>query len=195
MNEPLSISHPKLLIGEGVEELRLFNALVKHLGLAQDIQVMQYGGKPKLGAFLRTLRATHGFTQVRSLGITRDADDSAQNAHQSVETLAANAGFPENLNIRILALPGAGRGGALEDLCLEAVNTQRVWPCVEELITCRIRVLGAWPDDDALAKAKVHAWLSTQHRPELRLGDAAADGLVPFEAPAFVEFVAFVRSL
>ena len=44
MNEPLSITRPKLLLGEGVEELRLFQATIKHLGLERDLQAMQFGG-------------------------------------------------------------------------------------------------------------------------------------------------------
>lgn len=195
MNGLISITRSKLLLGEGKEELRLFQAKIKHLGLDQEIQVLEYGGLAKLGPFLKTLRATHGFAQVQALGVTRDADANAQDAEQSVAALIANAGFPATLTTRIFVLPGAGRNGALEDLCLEAICTHPVWPCVDELIACRSRTLGPWPDSAALAKAKIQAWLSTQSKPSLRLGEAAENGLLPFDAAAFAPFAAFIRSL
>ena len=51
---PREISKPKLLIGEGWEEVYFFSALLNRLGL-NDIQVEQYGGKAKLSPYLRNL--------------------------------------------------------------------------------------------------------------------------------------------
>ncbi len=47
---PLQISKPKLLIGEGQEEVRFFGALLNHLSLG-DIQIEQYNGKNALTAY------------------------------------------------------------------------------------------------------------------------------------------------
>ncbi len=195
MKGPVPITRSKLLLGEGVEELRVFQAMLEHVGLGQEIQVMEYGGKSKLGPYLRALRATHGFNQLVSLGITRDADNSAEDARLSVEGLVSAADFPAALNVQSFVLPGSGRGGALEDLCLDAVAMQPVWPCVGDLVGCRVRVLGEWPASATLAKAKIQAWLSTQNEPGLRLGEAAAKGLLPFNSPAFEFFIGFLRSL
>jgi len=41
---PLEITKTKLVIGEGWEEVRFFNALLQHLGI-DNIQTEQYGGK------------------------------------------------------------------------------------------------------------------------------------------------------
>jgi len=38
------ITKEKLLLGEGIEEVRFFNALLAHLGIT-NVQVDQYGGK------------------------------------------------------------------------------------------------------------------------------------------------------
>ncbi len=43
-NQPQTISQPKLLLGEGKDEVLFFSALLKHLQI-KDIQVVQYGGK------------------------------------------------------------------------------------------------------------------------------------------------------
>ena len=45
------------------------------------------------------------------------------------------------------------------------------------------------------AKARVHAWLAAQPRPDLRLGNAAANGLIDWSSPAFDQLKAFVRDL
>jgi len=46
-SKPTQISKPKLLIGEGLEEVLFFNALLSYLKIS-DVQVEQYGGKQKL---------------------------------------------------------------------------------------------------------------------------------------------------
>jgi hypothetical protein len=80
---PKGISKPKLLIGEGWEEVRFFGALLNHLNLS-DIQVEEYGGKNNLQRYLKTLPNRGGYRQLVSLGVTRDADDDATNAFRSV---------------------------------------------------------------------------------------------------------------
>ncbi len=195
MNEPVTLDRSKLLIGEGVEDQRLFQALLRHLGLNGEIQVLSYGGKPKLGPFLRTLRATHGFSKLVSLGVTRDSDASETATRGSVLGFIAAAAFPVELHVNNFILPGGGRDGALEDLCLDALAGEAVWPCVEEFMLCRQRVVGAWPHSAVPAKGKIQAWLSTQAKPGARLGEAAEQGLIPFDSAAFTPLVTFLRSL
>src|SRR5437660_8313987 len=67
---PLTVNRSKLLLGEGADEVRFFNALLKHLGIT-DVQVVDYGGKTKLTAFLRTLATPlPGFAAVTTLAVT-----------------------------------------------------------------------------------------------------------------------------
>lgn len=63
-DKPREITQPKLLIGEGQEEVRFFNALLKHLG-RQDVQVENYSGKDQLRTRLKFSR--HGQAFRRSL--------------------------------------------------------------------------------------------------------------------------------
>lgn len=194
--EPIPLTRPKLLLGEGVDEERVFGALVKHLGLGAQFQILRYDGKGNLGAFLRTLPKLPGFNQLGSLGITRDADLDAAEAQKSIATLIQGAGFPAALKIGVFILPGAGRAGALEDILCPALEAKPVWPCIEQLIACRSAKQGEWPNHAAnLGKAKVEAWLSLQDHPTVRLGEAAGAGLIPFDAPAFVPLLEFIRAL
>jgi hypothetical protein len=194
--EPISLTRPKLLIGEGIDEFHVFGAVLKHVGLDAQIQVLPFNGKPKLGSFLRTLPTLPGFNQLQSLGITRDADASAGDAQKSIAALIQNAAFPAVLAVKVFVLPGGDRSGALEDLCCDALGTQPVWPCIDELVACRVRKLGNWPNPAANAgKARLQAWLSTLDRPGLRLGETADSGQMPFNAPAFAPLLSFIRSL
>ncbi|MEY2879831.1 MAG: hypothetical protein RLZZ15_2211 [Verrucomicrobiota bacterium] len=191
-----SLTRPKLLLGEGVDEERVFAALVAHAGLAEQIQVLNYRGKDKLGKYLRTLGGLPGFNQLDSLGITRDADEDATATRTSVDALVTKAVFPAALKISVLVLPDDNRAGALEDALCPALESSPVWPCVEELVKCRIAKTSDWPNPTAnRGKAKVEAWLSLQDRPTIRLGEAAVAGLLPFDHAAFAPLLAFIRAL
>lgn len=198
MSAPLtiSISRPKLLLGEGKDELRVFEAMVKYLQLEHQIQVLEYGGKSKLPPFLRTLPNLAGFNQLESLGITRDADASAVGARKSIQTLLENSPFPAVLRVGVFVLPGGERSGALEDICCDALGTNPVWQCIDQFVGCRTEKLGAWPNPAATTgKAKLEAWLSTRDNPTIRLGEATAAGLMAFDSPAFAPLLQFMRSL
>ncbi len=198
MKEPrlISLNCPKLLIGEGTDEERVFTALVKHAGLDRQIQVLRYDGKTNLGKFLHALPKLPGINQVDSLGITRDADVNAANTRTSVDAAIQNASFPPALKVSVFILPGENRPGTLEDLLCPALESHAAWSCVEQMVACRTEKSGAWPNHVAnLGKAKVEAWLSLQDRPTIRLGEAADAALLPFDHPAFAPLLAFIRTL
>src|SRR4028118_420970 len=140
---PQALSKPKLLIGEGKEEVDFFTAFLSHLNIA-DVQVDQYGGKQGLPSYLRTLVVRPGYLDVVSLGITRDADNSAQSAFQSVCSSLNRASLPvpsrpgeivgDSPQVSIMILPDGQNSGMLEDLFLTAIETDPVLPCVDESI-------------------------------------------------------------
>ncbi|MFN8494753.1 MAG: DUF3226 domain-containing protein [Caldilineaceae bacterium] len=72
-NRPTEITKPKLLLGEGNDEVEFFNALLAHLQL-EDVQVVDYLGKHNVFVELATVLKLPGFSQLESIGITRDAD-------------------------------------------------------------------------------------------------------------------------
>ncbi|MGB9623732.1 MAG: DUF3226 domain-containing protein [Phycisphaerae bacterium] len=187
-----------MLIGEGMEEKRFFAALLAHLGRT-DVQVEQYGGKGGLSRFLEALPSVPGYSRLVALGITRDADESATDAKKSVHDALRRAKLepPGNrikrLRIHVFILPGDAAPGMLEDLCLRSVRDDPAMPCVDQFLHCVSQRAGRFPFKEA--KARVHAWLSSQPVPDKRLGEAAEAGYWRFDHPAFDGLKSFVGSL
>jgi hypothetical protein len=185
-----------LLLGEGKDELNFFTALVKHLGLTAFIKVEQYAGKPKLAAFLSALPARTDFPNLRTIGITCDADEDYESTLKSVQSSIQKANFPEHIQIKTHILPGKDKCGALEALVLKFVEeSSPVWDCVERFTEC------VEPKDKSplslteTDKRRIHAWLSTLPKPDLRLGEAALKSLIPFDHSAFKPITDFLKSL
>ena len=85
--------------------------------------------------------------------------------------------------VEVFVLPDGQSAGMLEDLCLRSVQADPGIACVAEYFECIRRDTQRQPI--AMSKARVHAWLASQARPDLRLGEAAAQGYWPWENPAF----------
>jgi hypothetical protein len=167
---------PKVLIGEGRDEEFFLGALVAHLGLS-DVQVEQYGGKSSLSIYLREFNVRPRRSPVVALGITRDADSSVAPVFQSISTLLGNNGLsipsapghfaPGPPRIGVYIMPDNLRAGMLEDLCLDAVQTDGAVSCVTDFFQCVTRNTKRQPNP--IAKGRVHAWLASQDEPDLRL--------------------------
>jgi len=200
-NSTRQLSEAKLLLGEGIEEVRFLGKLVAEIGL-KGIQVEQYGGKDNLRRFLAGLRSYTGFSVVSSIGITRDADDDFNSALQSVQTALRNAEFdaPGQCGLRVGAtvgvsvfiLPDCGSPGMLETLCMKSVSESPAIGCVDEYFKC-MRDHGRIPD--GFDKARVHVWLASEQRPDLRLGEAAEKGYWLLDHSAFDGLKDFIKSL
>ena len=193
---------PRVLIGEGRDEVNFFEALVGHLGVS-DVQVEEYGGKNKLSIYLKEFGVRPGHQNVLALGITRDADASVAQVFQSVCTLLGNHGLPAPAapgqvaagppRVGVFLLPDNQRDGMLEDLCLDGVQGDGAMPCVDDFFQCVAR--NAARNPTPMAKARVHAWLSSQPVPDLRLGEAAQKGYWPLSAAAFQPLIQFLQGL
>jgi hypothetical protein len=199
---PQELTKSKLLIGEGQDEVRFFGALLKHLGLT-DIQIEAYEGKTRLPEYLAALVLRPGFGNLISLGVTRDADDNAPSGFISVrDTLrrvrlvapsshaAIEQGKP---HVGIFILPDGLNKGMLEDLCLASLDSHPSMLCVDDYFECIEKQTGRLPNN--LSKARIHAWLSSQERPDLQLGLAAEKGYIDWGNPAFDSIKEFLTSL
>lgn len=189
------ILSPKLLVGEGQDETRFFEAFLRYLKFT-DVQVIGYGGKQKLKQFLVTLPRIPGFSGLQALGVTRDADDDPAGAAQSVDSALEGAGFSDELKVTRYIMPGRGAAGALESICLNAVSELPIEQCIEGYLTCA-KEAGCgneWSIGNA-AKARLQAWLAIQNNPGLRLGEAAQAGLIQWESPAFADLRSFITNL
>ena len=189
------IEKPKLLLVEGIDEVRLFGALAKDIG-SEDVQIRDYQGKGNLRRFLRVLPRIPGYSELESIGVTRDTDENSDDAAKSVRDALGAAGLPVpnsplesandgRINVRYLIIPPNDEAGALEDVCLASVAEDTAMVCVKSYFDCIERSALDGPREKWIAKAKVHAFLSSRENPALRLGEAAERGLWSFDAPAF----------
>ena len=94
----------KQLLVEGRDEELFFRAFLRHLEI-DGVQVQGYMGKRNLGNFLIELVDSVGFDRVESIGIVRDADDSAASGLQSIQSHFAERGVAGTADV-----PGLCRG-------------------------------------------------------------------------------------
>lgn len=200
----ITITEPSVVITEGDEDARFFRALAGHLAI-HDLQIMGIGGKTKLTKSLKGLKVTPGYTEVISLGITRDADDDSEAAFASVCGALRAAALPvpstplsataDTPRVTVMILPETGRDGMLEDLCIASVADHPAMPCLEEYFDCIERNISEQdrPPERSMAKAKVHAFLASKREPDKRLGEAAEADYWPLDSPAYDEVKRFIE--
>jgi hypothetical protein len=197
-----SFAKPKVIIGEGRDEVNFFEALCDHLHLI-DVQVEQYGGKGQLSRYLREFNVRPGHQNVVALGITRDADASVAPVFQGICGLLHLNGLPAPATagqiapgpprVGVFIMPDNRREGMLEDLCLDAVLSDGAMPCVDDYFRSVSQNTSRQPSP--MAKARVHAWLASQADPDLRLGEAAKRDYWPWNTAAFQTLIQFLRGL
>lgn len=199
-----SIDKPALLLVEGDEEVGFFGALLKHLGIS-EIQIMK-AGKTRFRDNLSTYRLMSGFDSVRSIGVVRDADDSARAAFDSVRDSLKHNNLPQPNAIlmpstdtprtMVLIMPpdGEGTGRMLEDLCWASMMDDPAMPCVAQYFECLAEKDFAHRPT-AIAKARVHAFLASREEPDLRLGEAAGKGYWNFDSPVFEQVKNFLQQV
>jgi hypothetical protein len=200
---PLVLTKPKLLLGEGQDEVRFFKAFLDHLGIT-DVQVADYGGKTNFARYLQALAVpAPGYRGLVSLGVTRDADTNPVGAFQSVCAALGGVGLSVpgahgqlaggNPQVGVWIMPDGRSPDMLEELCLSSVAGDPSYSCLAVYFTCVFRTANRQPNN--WAKAKVHAWLSSQVEPDKRLGEAAESGFWPWINPAFAPIRQFLQSL
>jgi hypothetical protein len=201
-NQPSVIVKPRLLIGEGDDEVVFFGALVAHLNL-DDIQVEKMGGKDYLSLYLKELRRRPGVERLVALGVTRDADSDCADAFAKIcGALSANGfGYPPvpgqihpgSPQVGVFIMPDNQRSGMLEDLCLDSVAADLALTCVDEFFRCVDKATGRKPN--ILTKARVQTWLASHPESDNRLGLAALKKYWPWDAPAFQPLIHFLQLL
>ena len=195
MDDELRIEQPKQVLVEGNDEVRLFGALAKHLGIP-DIQVNQYKSKYNLRTFLRTFTALSGFASVNSLAVVADANSNRNGAEDRIRDALSDAGLPSprrplevlapgSMRVCYLVVPHDAANGMIEDVCLDSVQADPAIDCVARYFECIEQTNVGGPREVSRAKARLHAFLASRERPDLRLGEAADQGIWDFGADAF----------
>lgn len=167
----------------------------------KHVQIVPMEGKDELRVKMKALVETPGFRGVVSLGVVRDADSDPHGAFQSVCDSLRYVGlslparclesFGTNPRVSIMLMPKNNTPGMLEDLCLESVRTDPAFLCMEQYFEClQSKNL---PRPREISKAKIHAFLASREKPDLRLGVAAENGYWPFNNETFQELKGFLR--
>jgi hypothetical protein len=175
------------------------------LGLG-NVQVLAYQGKAKLAEFLSDLSKLSGASQIKCLAITRDADEDAAAAYESVNyAIAHSPEWVQKLRAAVYILPGEGKQGALESLWLRSLEDDPRVECVEAFFDC-IQAKGWIPSAvfSKKDKARAQLWIAMKDTPNERFGIAAwhgrretdkpwmKDSWVNFDHPAFDELRQFL---
>lgn len=74
----------------------------------------------------------------------------------------------------------------IEDVCLDSVKTDPAMECVDLYFECISQAEMQGPREVWMSKARVHAFLASRDRPDLRLGEAAEKGIWEFDTDAFL---------
>ena len=195
----------RLLLVEGRDEVNLFRALIDHrCDDRPDIQVIDAGGKDQFSRNLKAIRtAALAGSDLRMVGVVRDADEDARQAFESVcdsvrsvnyEPPANHGGFSTGTPaIGVFIVPDGAEPGAIETLCRRSRQGDDISTCVDEYLKCL-------EDRDALRSRNVdksfaHAYLAAMRDPMARAGEGALQGVWDFASPAFAALSQFLHQL
>jgi hypothetical protein len=201
------IRRPALVLCEGKEDQTVLSGLAKHIGVEDQLQIEETGGKPKLGPALRALETRSGADQMRRLGIVRDVDEhDGETGSRVCQSLSDALSWAQlgghvrhmetlrgpNVHVTLFIVPGGGNDGMLEDLCLDAWADDPVMACVDEFWRCMQAYRG--PEELAPAsKIRARAYLSTRKPHDKSIGVAVQKEWLDFSHPAFDELKRFLH--
>ena len=199
------IRYSSVLVTEGRDMFGFCLALVRHLGLDQQIEVRNGGGLPDFHDYFQDLVNISGFANVFSLGVIRDTDTNPHGAFQAVCAGLQRANLPTPNaplqptiapplpRVTVHLLPDPKTPGMLETLCWRALAGDQRLPCVEEYLNCVRKQTGqpiAYED-----KSRVYSYIAGREQPWLLLGQAAHANFFPWTSPVFDETRSFLQGL
>ncbi len=203
--DQISITKPKLILVEGNDDKLFFAKLTEAIGIA-DVQIHTLGGKDSFNVpNFRSVKITPDFRQVQYLIIVRDADEDAGVAFESICSILSSIQLPVPdrplvftagiLKVGVLIMPPRESSGKLEDVCLAMIKKNKEMGCIESFFSCLKKILSTdnFPRD--LSKAKIQAFLSSQHESVPHLGIAASKGYFPLDSPELNEIKNFMEGM
>lgn len=204
--KPIPITQPTVLVVEGPGDDKLFFERLLEIMQIPNVDVVPMDGTSGLDGVLEILAKEAFVTKkVRSIGIIRDANTNRQCTVKNVREALHKHGLPvpedemvsvgTHPQVCFLLMPGKGKQGMLEDLCLKSVKDEPAMRCVEQYFDCLERQSVPLPPRKELSKAKVHAYLSSKTNPSVALGRAATYDYWPWDHPAFEEVKQFLTTV
>ena len=209
MDNKITIESDKILAVEGKDEFYFFEKLLKVKGI-NNIQVIDIGGKEQFKVKFPLLCNAEGFLNVNTIGIVRDAEENkASSAFQSICNILKRNSIPSpksmntidtsfvddiTFKVGVFIMPNNIDSGMLEDLCLESVENENVFQCIEQYFDC-LKEVNLDSEKINVSKSKVLTYLATKKPIVNTLGLAAQKGYWDFSSSCFDDVKKFLDDL
>ena len=176
--------------------------------MLDQVQVYNVEGKSKINVgFLRVIRAECNKGLLKTVGIIRDADNSAEHASQSLCSKLSGAGFipPGEQLIPSVIETNTGKvtslyyifekngSGMLEDLCYTSVEGYIENKCIQSFINCVEKI--TVDKIHEIAKTRCYSYITVEDEPDIRVGLAAKKGYWNLNHPCFDPLIHFLELL
>lgn len=205
--QPKKLEKNRVLLVEGSDDESFLIALLDHLGIV-DCQVWNCGGQDYIADSIMRISKDPLRPDLKTLLVTRDADEKPLSAFESVCNALERYGFtfPKSKNtfsdgvpkVGVFLLAGSSGLGMLEDLCLETVQDHVAMPCVQTFCEC-VMALEDKPKNKAKTEAQslmvAHSFLAAMPKLIRHVGTAAQKGYWNFEAETLRELREFLLTL
>lgn len=202
MPNPITIHKPKLLLVEGTHEEKFFQGLLREDNI-YDVQVMPIIGKSQFREKIEILTKLDNFSDVQSIGLVRDADESFTNAFNSLTDALANANlavpnapmtFTGSIpRVGIFITPDNLNSGDLENLCVASLADDPFLSCANDYLDCIRKVQNI--EHPHRSKALVQVYLAKEPNGDIHMGIASEKNIWNWGSPAFLPARNFLKML
>lgn len=195
----------KVLVVEGYSDLTFYAEFLDRLGKYEGVFIQNMGGRELLMAELETFITPALLANKTHIAVILDNDDDGPGFSDRVKSkldaltrcsLAEGQwtdGSPD-ASVGFFVAPAPGVVGEIEDLVWQSITGDLARAadaqCVEDYISCM--KAGATAENRRIAKRKLGSWLAVHHEDDPRLGPAARDQKIDFDAPSLARLKTFL---
>lgn len=199
-----------LLVHEGKADIHILRELRKYRSI-EGFQSLNLKGQSNRGRYFKALAFSPHFKTpvpdragpVRALAVVLDAESDMAGTFAGIRGALLNAGLPAPdesggiaegpLRVGVFLVPDNQSPGMIETLCLQSVDADPAWACLDGYFQCVVDRGGALPTN--MDKARAQAFLSTRPKPDLPVGLAAEEGYWNFGHQAFTPLAQFLQRM
>jgi hypothetical protein len=191
----------KLIAVEGKDEVNFFNCLLKDMGF-DNYAVEDVGGTRGFNDYFPALVQSSNFSDVDTIIVIRDADESAEKVFESIKNVLIKAHLepPKEINyfsngnprVGVFIMPGDSEKGMLEDLCLRTVKDHPVMEFIDAFVKF---VLKLEKPPKNIAKSKAQVFLAAMPEIVCSVGLGAAKGYWNFNSEELITLKSFLTYL
>ncbi len=198
MKEKLTLREPKIILVEGLDDVKFFRALLKYLNI-KNFQIIEVEGKNNFKTVLKIISQEVVNKLVSVIVCIRDADNNFSGAFLSIKNSLKDSKLPfpdkantfnnvNDIKTGVYVLPANQETGMIEDLCMQTIDKDKK-DCIEKYYNClNIEVKNK-------SKSTIQIYLATQEPLTNSLGNASQEGIWNFNHECFAELKTFLENL